>query len=191
MFAFMYIQVAKPYESLQSAHTLEYMPRTWTEVDEREWRKERDAVSRTDAERLPNEEPSRSDAEGLANDEDGTHATHEGLRGGPSRGQEGASRNGTNENDDEFDDDNYRRYDPRSPLGAVVEGVSCVPHLAFATRCCTRRYVLAADPFEFDGCERQLESSLQGAALKRRRLDSKAGNCHDDDARHHREKRKR
>ena len=76
VFAFMYIQVAKPYESLRSAHTFEYMPRTWTEVDEGEWRKERDAVSRTDAERLPNEEPSRSDAEGLANDEDGTLATH-------------------------------------------------------------------------------------------------------------------
>ena len=62
MFASMYIQMAKPYESLRSAHTFEYMPRTWTEVDEGEWRKERDAVSRTDAERLPNEEPSRSDA---------------------------------------------------------------------------------------------------------------------------------
>ena len=76
MLGLMYIYMAKSYESLQSEHSLEYMPKTWTEVDEGEWRKERDAVSRTDAERLPNEEPSRSDAEGLANDEDGTLATH-------------------------------------------------------------------------------------------------------------------
>jgi hypothetical protein len=37
--------MAKSYESLQSEHSLEYMPKTWTEVDEGEWRKECNALS--------------------------------------------------------------------------------------------------------------------------------------------------
>lgn len=40
MLGLMYIRMAKSYESLQSEHSLEYMPKTWTEVDEGEWRKQ-------------------------------------------------------------------------------------------------------------------------------------------------------
>ena len=47
MFGFVYIQITKSYESLQSEHSLEYMPKTWTEVDEGEWRKECNAASPT------------------------------------------------------------------------------------------------------------------------------------------------
>ena len=47
MFGFVYIQITKSYESLQSEHSLEYMPKTWTEVDEGECRKECDAASQT------------------------------------------------------------------------------------------------------------------------------------------------
>ena len=178
MFGFVYIQITKSYESLQSEHSLEYMPKTWTEVDEGKYHKECDAASqtastmapgpsstscnaalnggtcagqhdstpatsrgpsaasttshtdaarvassgtsRTDAERPASDETSRTDATGLANDEEGTHVTHEALRG-----DQVGSRLGTDENDEEFDDENYKRLDPRSALGVVAERVSC------------------------------------------------------------------
>ena len=113
--------------------------------------------------------------------------THEALRG-----DQVGSRLGTDENDEEFDDENYKRLDPRSALGVVAERVSCrVAPRASATQCCARRYVLGGDTFEVDGGKRPQESNLQGADIKRRRLGSKAGNCHDDDRRHHREKHMR
>ena len=45
---------------------------------------------------------------------------HEALRG-----DQVGSRLGTDENDEEFDDENYKRLDPRSALGVVAERVSC------------------------------------------------------------------
>ena len=150
MLGLMYIHMAKSYESLQSEHSLEYMPKTWTEVDEGEWRKECNAASPTASTMAP----------------------------GPSSTSCNAALN-----DEEFDDENYKRLDPRSALGVVAERVSCrvCPPRASATQSCARRYVLGGDTFEVDGGERSQESSLQGAHIKRRRLGSKAGNCHDDD----------
>ena len=57
-FMYMYIQMTKSYESLQSEHSLEYMPKTWTEVDEGEFRKECDAASPTASTMAPG--PSRT-----------------------------------------------------------------------------------------------------------------------------------
>ena len=92
MLGLMYIRMAKSYESLQSEHSLEYMPKTWTEVDEGEWRKECNAASPTASTMAP----------------------------GPSSTSCSAALN-----DEEFDDENYKRLDPRSALGVVAERVSC------------------------------------------------------------------
>ena len=92
MLGLMYIHMAKSYESLQSEHSLEYMPKTWTEVDEGEWRKECNAASPTASTMAP----------------------------GPSSTSCNAALN-----DEEFDDENYKRLDPRSALGVVAERVSC------------------------------------------------------------------
>ena len=64
--------------------------------------------------------------------------THEALRG-----DQVGSRLGTDENDEEFDDENYKRLDPRSALGVVAERVSCVcgspcfRHAMLRTQVCT------------------------------------------------------
>ena len=142
--------MAKSYESLQSEHSLEYMPKTWTEVDEGEWRKECNAASPTASTMAP----------------------------GPSSTSCNAALN-----DEEFDDENYKRLDPRSALGVVAERVSCrvwlpvlpprnVAHAGMYLGEIRLRLMAAKD---------RKESSLQGAHIKRRRLGSKAGNCHDDD----------
>ena len=79
---------------------------------------------------------------------------HEALRG-----DQVGSRLGTDENDEEFDDENYKRLDPRSALGVVAERVSCRVWLPVLPPCstqfCACRYVLGGDTFKVDGGERQ------------------------------------